>query len=290
MYSLNNVFKLTVLSIGLHFSLSATTIEWVGTVRDFCTANAFSSCVAPPGEPAPINHHHFELPLAAVNDHGIVAPNLDASKKPTYNRPSPLTTITTPSQISPSFIWGGDLFDMWYRDTPGYNLTTSHTISLSNSIANPETYTNDGLDFFPIDNQLYGNQGHSHNYFFTFELHGTWQYSEGADQIFGVLGDDDIWFYINDKLAIDLGGLHAPQPGSFNADDNAVAFGFVDGETYDVDIYFAERHTTSSQFSLTFENLILIPSTSVPEPSTYLLLGTLLLGMSWVTYRKKSKG
>lgn len=266
-----------LLTLILPIQVYSADIKWTGTIRDFCSTGGLTSC------PGITNHAHFQAPVG--DDPGIVKDTLGPSKKPDYLPVNPNNTTTTPDQTSP-YLWAGDLFYMWYRDTPAYNVSSTYQITLSNSIAFPNTYTYLNTSFFPIDGQLLGNQGMAHNFYFTYELHGTLQYNAGTSQVINVLGDDDIWFYINNKLAINLGGIHGAEPGSFNLDANAGSFGLVDGNTYDIDIFFAERRTNSSQFSVEFQNLFINP-TPVPEPSTYLILGGMMLWLAVIILRKR---
>ena len=63
-------------------------------------------------------------------------------------------------------------------------------------------------------------------------------------------GDDDLWLFINGKLAIDLGGLHQPQQNILSLDARAAELGLVVGGTYAMDIFHAERHSTASNFRI----------------------------------------
>lgn len=70
---------------------------------------------------------------------------------------------------------------MWFNDTPGYNLSVSHSIDLIETSAGSGIYEYESEAFFPIDGQLYGNNpGYGHNYGFTLELHGTFGYQPGS--------------------------------------------------------------------------------------------------------------
>ena len=51
---------------------------------------------------------------------------------------------------------------------------------------------------------------------------------------------------VNNKLALDIGGIHQSESDSFNTDDLHLEI----GKSYDLDIFFAERHTVSSHFTI----------------------------------------
>ena len=81
---------------------------------------------------------------------------------------------------------------------------------------------------------------------FCFESHAQFVYKPGLR--FNFRGDDDIWVFIGGKLAVDLGGTHLAAPGYAVLDNLTDKNGnsFVEGETYDLDIFFCDRRTTMS--------------------------------------------
>ena len=109
-------------------------------------------------------------------------------------------------------------------------------------------YTYDNSAFFPIDGQGFGDEGNPHNYHFTYEIHAQFTYEGG--EVFTFTGDDDLFTFINGKLAIDLGGVHGPQNQTIDLDQQATSLGIAVGETYPLDFFFAERHTTQSDFRI----------------------------------------
>jgi fibro-slime domain-containing protein len=229
---------------------SAATISLTGTIRDFNDT-----------------HPDFEHFLGA--DPGIVQIALGADKKPVYAGAA--GNPTTSGQAN---------FDQWYRDVPGVNLSANHSIVLANSIATPNVYTYSNSVFFPIDGQLLGNQGRSHNYHFTYEIRSEFTYQGG--ELFTFTGDDDLWVFINNTLAVDLGGVHVAETGSVDLDAMAAALGISLGGTYDFDLFFAERHTTESNFRIDTSIRL---TQSVPEPATWVLVGLALAGLGFA--RKK---
>ncbi|MCA9621387.1 MAG: fibro-slime domain-containing protein, partial [Myxococcales bacterium] len=185
-----------------------------GTIRDFTSS-----------------HPDFEGVLGT--DKGIVENQIGGDQKPVYAGPTPTTN-------------GKAAFDQWYRNTDGVNLAIPLSVPLTET--SPGVFTFDDSEFFPIDDQGFGNEGNPHNYHFTYEIHAEFTYEGG--EVFQFTGDDDLFTFINGRLAIDLGGVHGPQSASIDLDAEAQNLGITVGETYNLDFFFAERHTTQSNFRI----------------------------------------
>lgn len=157
-------------------------------------------------------------------------------------------------------------FDNWWVDTNG---SQAISLDLTETASGSGIFSYSNSAFFPIDGQLAGNEGLAHNYHFTMQLSG--QTSFKATDTFDFTGDDDLWIFIDDKLVMDLGGVHAPESDSISGADIINMWGFSEDTLYDLDIFFAERHTTESNFNITTSFRIDDPA-KVPEPGTLALL------------------
>jgi fibro-slime domain-containing protein len=219
-----------------------------GDGHESCADGTWGACDAPQPRPPTLSakvrdfHAHqptdFELPVTGDNtDLGIVASALGADNTPVYAG-NPTTPTTS----------GAATFYEWYHDVPGVNLSTMISLPLMPSAGAAEFYVYSNLAFFPIDNQLFGNEGNNHNFHFTLEAHTHFVYRGG--EIFSFAGDDDTWVFINRTLAIDLGGVHATESATIQLDAAASGLGMVKGQDYELDIFFAERHTTGSTFTI----------------------------------------
>lgn len=210
-----------------------------------CTNNAWQPCTAPqpkqPQQPkltAKIRDFHITFPDMnhdGIRETGIVAATLGSDDKPVYSPSGPTSTVI-----------GGDTFNQWFRDIPGTNTSTSIDIPLASSNAGKGVYTYNNTDFFPIDDRLFGNEGQLHNYAFTAEIATTFHYRGG--ETFTFSGDDDVFVFINRKLAIDLGGIHSILSATVDLDAQATELGIAQGGVYSMHIFFAERHPTGSDF------------------------------------------
>lgn len=179
------------------------------------------------------DHPDFEFELGV--DPGIVLPQLGDDGKPVYDEQGDHPTTN-----------GRESFDQWFRDVPGVNAPIELSIQLVQGEGGVWTF--DDSAFFPIDGRGFGDEGHPHNYHFTFELRTTFRYRGG--EVFRFRGDDDLFTFINGRLAIDLGGVHGAMEAEIDLDARAEELGIEVGEVYPLDFFFAERHTTESNFRI----------------------------------------
>lgn len=89
-----------------------------------------------------------------------------------------------------------------------------------------------------------GSDNGRHNFGFTMKIQAQFEYVPG--QKFDFLGDDDVWVFIDNRLAVDIGGQHAQVAGAVDLD----TMGLTPGKTYDFHIFYVERHTSSSNFRM----------------------------------------
>jgi fibro-slime domain-containing protein len=143
------------------------------------------------------------------------------------------------------FIESADSFRQWYESVPGVNQTFQLAVYLEPS---GDNFSFESHDFFPLDGAGFGNQGQNHNFSFTFELHTRFRYAGG--EVFRFSGDDDLWVFINGRLAIDLGGVHSAEDQNINLDGQANRLGIEPGGEYTLDFFQAERHATESNFQI----------------------------------------
>lgn len=204
-------------------------------------------------------HVDFEMPFRGdVVRRGLVAPTLGQGRKPVFlsavgcpaDTMTPLGcanwTVTEPTLST------ADAFAQWYADAPGVNMTIEKELQLTESA--PGEYVFDSASFFPLaptEGAGPSPAGHytGNNYLFTTEIHVRFGYRAG--QRFTFRGDDDLWIFVNDRLALDLGSLHGPEQGTIDFDAQAAALAITPGQTYAMDIFHAERHTDGSNFRVT---------------------------------------
>ena len=154
------------------------------------------------------------------------------------------------------------LFDQWFRDSE-YSVTVSGELELTMNTANNTQFQND--TFFPLDGLGWdertdddSGQNITHNYFFTTQLQIAFTYKGG--ETFTFSGDDDVWVFINNTLAIDLGGVHSKLTETVDLDTLPLTI----DEPYTLNLFHAERQPTASTFG--FETTIYEQCTSPPTP------------------------
>lgn len=226
-------FALALLAAGtLLQAIEVRALQVPATIRDFSSG-----------------HPDFESQFGT--DRGIVEVELGADGKPIYAG-NPTTPSTTDRAT----------FDQWYRDVPGINSRHEIELDLQDDGTGLLTYQSNA--FFPIDGLGFGNEGNSHNYHFTTEMHLYFTYTGG--EVLSFTGDDDLFVFMNGRLVLDLGGVHPSETGQVNVDEIASGIGLVEGYTYPLDLFHAERRLIHSNFQLTTNLGIKLTPGAPPPP------------------------
>ena len=198
-------------------------------------------------------------------------------------------------------------FNQWYRDTPNVNLPLVRELTLgaagdgtgsfvfdsaeevdaqfdpilgdgwheARSIGGGAPTVYEGTEFCDEDLVAQPGTGTPRNMSFTTETRFVFEYQGG--ETFSFSGDDDVWVFVNNRLVVDLGGLHEVATGEFTLSERGDAPGLAtvtregpDGSApltlaqplaiptgmefdgvYEVVLFHAERHECGSNFKLT---------------------------------------
>ena len=131
--------------------------------------------------------------------------------------------------------------------------------------------------FWPIAGEgydaLYGNTTSANRAGYTgsgnFALVGSAQFTYKENDYFYFSGDDDVYLFINGKLAMDLGGAHGVCYKEINLSDlDADTYGLVAGEVATFTFFYMERCSDNSNFSMR-TNIDLVVSSIDVEKKAY---------------------
>jgi fibro-slime domain-containing protein len=229
-------------------------------------------------------HPDFQI-FSGSGTRGMVQNTIGTDKKPVYTGlcQGAGVTLSCPSNQQTT---SEANFDQWYNEVDGVNFTKVTTL-LMNRQTGTDTYqfpaTLGSTSFFPLDNDGWVNEGSEavnsgHNFGFTSEIRHWFEFKGGERLTFS--GDDDVWVFINGKLALDLGGLHPRREQTIVLDaltgqadctittngadatpptpcpTRTIALGLSVGSVYEVSLFHAERHTGESNFDLTLGGFV----------------------------------
>lgn len=158
-----------------------------------------------------------------------------------------------------------------------YNSQTDHVTTREGT-----TYVRGNLQaenrFDPINGKYFGNNGNKYlevvdpnqtdithyykntNYNMTLEGHAQFIFYEDDNLYFNFTGDDDVYLYINGIRVLDMGGAHAISKCGISLNDVKELCGLKDGQVYDFDFYYMERHGTAANFGFETNIKIVDPS------------------------------
>ncbi len=158
-----------------------------------------------------------------------------------------------------------------------YNSQTDHVTTRAGT-----TYVRGNLQaenrFDPISGMYFGNNGNKYlevvdpnqgdithyynntNYNMTLEGHAQFIFYEDDNLYFNFTGDDDVYLYINGIRVLDMGGAHAISKCGISLNNVKELCGLKDGQVYDFDFYYMERHGTAANFGFETNIKIVDPS------------------------------
>jgi len=180
------------------------------------------------------SHADFQLPYRVGLQEGLVKSDLNAATR------SPVFAGKQPALASQPYISSATSFGQWFAEAANVNKLVQGSLAFAHQNST-DLWTFSSRRFFPLDKKGWQtNSSTSHNYHFTMEMHLDIKYNGGEK--FTFRGDDDVWVFINNKLAIDIGGVHGPMQRTVDLD----TLGLKKGSRYPLDLFYAERKCCGS--------------------------------------------
>lgn len=188
---------------------------------------------------------------------------------------------TGPAGFTGTFSSTTDYFFEWFRDNDNYNRREVGFLPMTSISGGRYQFTDD--TFYPMNGLGWaagGSMG-TNNYSFTTETRYWFEYKGNGTEVLDFIGDDDVWVFVNKKLAVDLGGMHTARHGTITFDTAPAAgagggrycdfrtigaandcpttnpptlhvnLGMTVGKVYEIVVFQAERKQTQSSYKLT---------------------------------------
>ena len=141
----------------------------------------------------------------------------------------------------------------WLAEISKDNVSEGNEDKVGNTNGTRGMFLIDDFEYLDDANTVknpYFDNIRNHNFGFTVKIQASFEYVPG--QYFDFYGDDDVWVFIDRRLAVDIGGQHGQVAGAVLLDTIGQNTGnpLIPGEKYDFHIFYAERHTEESNFRM----------------------------------------
>lgn len=145
-------------------------------------------------------------------------------------------------------VWRGQM-DRYADSSTGAHLGGMFLLDDFQYLDSAKTIPNPYYDSIPsgftgIDGSGKSSSNAYHNYSLSMKVQAKFVYVPG--QTFEFLGDDDVWVFINNKLVVDIGGVHDRRRASVNLD----TLGLTADSTYSFYIFYTERYRVEGNFKM----------------------------------------
>ena len=206
-------------------------------------------------------------------------PNLVKSSLGADGLPIPVNeTVNTSLKATSQNVTGhdpvqeSDNFYQWFHEVDGKSVKYDRTLTLTRVSANENKYVYGGRQIFPLDDVPSAQKVDGHNFHFTAKMQAPIKASLSGDETFDFSGDDDVWIFLNNRLILDIGGVHTAIDGQFkiNQDGSVTSKVYEDNKTYSentfdlgikkgdivkLDFFYAERNTTQANTKITISEM-----------------------------------
>lgn len=155
-------------------------------------------------------------------EQGLVEEQLDAEGLP----------AAVPGRLTPN---QGLDFAGWFEEGEEGGKVSEGTLQLKYE-ADTAKFSFVAEDFYPLDDVEYSagdevNQD-GHNHLWTMSFAVPWTVRASGDETFSVTADDDTFVFVNEQLALDMGGVHRAMTGKLTVSDEGKVYASVNGEDW----------------------------------------------------------
>jgi fibro-slime domain-containing protein len=216
-----------------------------------------------------INYTEFNMgPVRSTSEpvKGMVKDRLDSERKPVFN---PVIVKNEPScnRNMPGYCDGCGWFNKniytWFRpqqqDGVQVSVIKKNLKFIHKKHGMYEFYD---WNFYPLDGDIESlvskgiekpnsKTGHNMGFCLHYQDKIVYDKNKAHEQIFTFMGDDDVWVFIDNRLILDLGGIHYVSESSFNMEDIAKKLGLKSNESYNFDFFYCERREVESHIRIT---------------------------------------
>lgn len=162
-------------------------------------------------------------------------------------------------------------FTRWFSNVAGKSQSYMGQIRLEYDKSNALfSYKSDA--FYPLDDAKFSTNdsvnNDSHNHLFTMSFAIPFKSTASGEEHFTIDADDDTFVFVDDKLAIDLGGIHESMRGEFAINKKGEVYTSINDEDYAysgisvepgggsiIRVFHADRDSAESTFGVMFNNI-----------------------------------
>ncbi|MEO8922052.1 MAG: PEP-CTERM sorting domain-containing protein [Caldimonas sp.] len=197
----------------------------------------------------------------------MVTGTLGPDGLPVLNTSAPDIPVAFMNTLKGDLNSNGEL--TWWTPGPHVTATGSSTVSLPFSSAS----------MYPPAATPGGNDA---NGYLSAMFTGIFSLATASMVNFSLGADDDAFFYVDNTLVNSIGGIHGDTPAPVTTTS-------LGQGTHTIKLFYDDRQPSAAalDFNLTSQGITIIPS--VPEPSTFALLGVGLTGLGFLRRRSKCR-
>jgi fibro-slime domain-containing protein len=190
--------------------------------------------------------------------------HLVKNRKPVYVKGTNPNTDTTHGSLASESQVG---YDTGYK-----NIVINDSLGLTFKHTGNGIYEYKNSAFFPLDKKGFGKEPtkrwdgqivQDHNYSFSMMLERQFIYRKGLVLRFG--GDEDLWVFIDNKLVLDIGGIHMGVEDTLSLDNIAGALGLVLAQKYKLSVFYCERQANTSFIRISTNLVAAVPIIITPQ-------------------------